>query len=325
MSASVISVGVFYLLLIDLNMHPYHNIDMENTLAYAAGYLDGDGCFSINKKINPIKYHSRITVSSTDITILEFFKENFGGSCFLSNENIRYKNFKPIYQWVVVGKKAINLTEKLLPYLIEKKIDANFLLNFEKCKTNLCKDALIKELKKHRNQANFVNTKILEELKVICLIKQPCEIDYSYLAGFIDAECSFGISKYKPKDRPNHTYKISLSCNNTKADVFRYFMKNFGGHVNFIPKKTLNPKHKDQICWRISARTLSILLPSIYPFLKHKRPICKKLMEFYQTTLNNGGARHTDSFRESYARILVIREELVEEIHKLNFRGVKHI
>lgn len=294
---------------------------MKNTLSYTAGYIDGDGCFSINKKINPIKYHARITVSSTDQEILRFFKQEYGGSVFLTNTNKKFKNFKPIYQWVVVGKEAFDLTQKLMPYLIEKKLDALFLINFFKEKSKHSKDRMIQELKEFRNRGNYVSIDTINDLKKIPFEGVFSITDYSYLAGFIDAECCFGISKCKPKNRPNHVYKIGLQCNNTKAEVFRWTMKRFGGHVNFIAKKRLNPLHRDQISWRLSSRTLFYLLPHILPLLKHKQPVCAKLIEFYNTTLPNGGARHTDSFRKSYASTLLVRDKIVDQIHALNFRG----
>jgi len=50
---------------------------MKNTFAYTAGYIDWDGCFYIGKTINPVKYPCRITISSTNKNILEFFKESY--------------------------------------------------------------------------------------------------------------------------------------------------------------------------------------------------------------------------------------------------------
>jgi hypothetical protein len=79
---------------------------------------------------------------------------------------------------------------------------------------------------------------------------------------------------------------------------------------------------KNQLVWRLTGRSLSQVLDKIYPFLKHKKPVCKQLMKFYSTTLPNGGARHTEIFRSQYIKVLKIRESIVAKVHKLNLKGI---
>ena len=45
-------------------------------------------------------------------------------------------------------------------------------------------------------------------------------------------------------------------------------------------------------------------------------------MKFYQTTLKNGGARHTEEFRTSYAKIIEEREKIIHKVHQLNKKGI---
>jgi LAGLIDADG-like domain len=74
-SDRVISVGLSYLLLINLIRIGCYDFTMKNQLAYLSGYIDGDGCFYIGKNIRPIKYRSGIIISSTNKEILRFFKK----------------------------------------------------------------------------------------------------------------------------------------------------------------------------------------------------------------------------------------------------------
>lgn len=105
-------------------------------LAYMAGILDGEGCFSITKTkpsdcINP-RYTGRVMIGMTDKEVISLFYEKFGGSMLIE----RVQNRKPIYRWKLVGdsERVINFLEKIIPYLICKKPQAEILLEYVKTK-----------------------------------------------------------------------------------------------------------------------------------------------------------------------------------------------
>lgn len=75
--------------------------------------------------------------------------------------------------------------------------------------------------------------------------------------------------------------------------------------------------------WRISGKALSKILSKICPFLKYKQPVCEKLMEFYKTTLSNGGDRQSKAFKQSYAKVLTRRADIKNQVHLLNAKGCK--
>ena len=99
-------------------------------------------------------------------------------------------------------------------------------------------------------------------------------------------------------------------------------MQKFGGQLHFVDRMSKNDNHLNQLQWTLSGKALSKILPSINQYLRYKKPVCEELMKFYATTLKNGGARHTDTFRDSYAEILKIREQIVHEVHRLNKKGI---
>ncbi len=297
---------------------------MKNILAYTAGYIDGDGCFYIGKNAKPIKYRNGIIVSSTNKEVLYFFKKNFSGRVSHGNENMRFKTYNPIHHWTIQGINANKLAINLLPYLLEKRTDAEHFIKFTNTTSKNIKQFLIDSIKIHRNTQNLVTKDIITEINSVPYIGVNSEEDYAYLSGFIDAECSLGISKYKPKNRPNITYKVLLQCNNTKTSIFYWLRSKFGGSCYFVSRRAKNPKHKDQICWRLSAKALSKILPFILPYLKYKKPVCEALIEFYKTTLDNGGDRQKDH-PLSYPVILQRREELCNKIHILNSKTNIHI
>ena len=71
-----------------------------------------------------------------------------------------------------------------------------------------------------------------------------------------------------------------------------------------------------------TARSLYGILSKVLPFLKHKKPVCEKLIEFYNTNRDSNGNLGK---RKSYHEVIAKREFIVDQIHILNSKGVIHI
>lgn len=296
----------------------------KTTFAYIAGYIDGDGCFNIGKQFiknraTP-RYPSAIIISSTNDKIINWFHNTFGGS-FRSPKK-RIKGHKPMYYFILRKYKSREFLPHILPYLVEKKEEALLFFEFCTCTCPKKKQNIIYKMKTNKQVGNLVTKYHKEEFEQYKNTITPDKNDFAYLAGFIDAECSLNIQRYKPKNKPNYVYKILLQCNNTKAPVFKWLIERFGGHIHFIDRRNHGKARKNQLTWRLSGKALSKILPDINPFLKYKKPVCKQLIKFYETTLINGGARHTEQFRTEYKRIIKIREDIVSKVHQLNSKGI---
>ena len=299
------------------------NINKTN-LSYLAGYIDGDGCFYIgkvtNKKRTVHKFPQSIVITSVNKEVLTWYKQLYGGA-ISTNYNVP-KNNKPLHQYSLRKFKAVPLAKEIYPYLVEKREEAHVFLDFATSKNIKERINLISKMHILKDVTNLVSKHHIMEFEPFKNTITPTIEDFAYLAGFIDAECCLNISKYKPKNKPNPVYKIILSCNNTKAPVFKWLLERFGGCINFVDRLTHQKARKNQLCWRLSGKALSKILDKIYPFLKHKKPVCEQLIEFYSTTLINGGARHTETFRSQYAEVLKTRERIVTNVHKLNSKGI---
>lgn len=297
---------------------------MNTNFAYLSGYIDGDGCFYIGKNIHPIKYRSGIIISSTQMDVLRFFKKTFGGSLRFGKKNPKFKTYNVVNQWIIGGINSTELAIKIFPYLIEKSNDAHLYIKFRNEKIAYQKDNFISQTKIYRDTQNLVTKEIVNDIKNISIKISPTEEDFAYLAGFIDSECSFGISKYIPKGNRNKTYKILLQCNNTKISTIIWLYERFGGSCYFVPRKSKNILHKDQIAWRISSNALSSILPKIQPYLRTKQIICNKLIEFYSTTQPRYGNNKKEA-KEAYFYILKKRDVIADQIHSLNSKVPKVI
>ena len=298
------------------------NVIKNTTLAYAAGYIDGDGCFSIRsepyKNRTRSKYPAVLIIASVNPDVLYWLNSMLGGS--IQHKMNTEPKRKSVYYFHLKKKEAIPFVQDIIPYLVEKIEEAKTFIEFAESKSIKDRNNLIEKMKILKNSTNLVSANLKSEFESVRNTIKPSEYDYAYLAGFIDSECNLGIQKYKPKDRPNYVYKIMLQCNNTKAPVFKWLLERFGGRIHFIDRITKDSSRRNQFAWRLTGAPLSNIISKIHPYLRYKQPVCSELIRFYETTLPNGGARHTETFRTSYAATLKIREEIVTKIHKLNLK-----
>ncbi len=102
------------------------NIDQQHI--WAAGFLDGEGCFSIaktfDKKYDKHRYIIRVAVSQKHEAPLKVLEKLFGGTTHFSPK----QNF---YQWAVQTKLAYRMCGAVLPYLVLKQQQAVGLISFQ--------------------------------------------------------------------------------------------------------------------------------------------------------------------------------------------------
>ena len=295
----------------------------KNTLAYCAGYTDGDGCFHLRKivsKTGNIKYQAVFIISSTDREILEFFQDQFGGKVKLASDKIT--SHKPQYHFALYGKNCLQLVEKIRPFLVEKQKEAEIFISFLNsiCKTE--KDRFCDEIKHIKCRENLIVLSHKDTLHELNRTINPTNEDFSYLAGFIDAECCLSVHRYRSKNRPNFIYKTFLMCNNTKFPIFKWLTERFGGSSRFIDRNTTDSKQRNQLCWTLSSKALENILYDILTHLKYKQAVCQELIEFNEMALPRGGDRQSEEFKASYAHVLQMKESIFNKVHILNRKGV---
>lgn len=90
-------------------------------LAYFAGFVDGEGCFG---------YYTtpRVAVTNTYLPVLKELQAAFGGTWSLRG-NRSPDVHRTCYAWVITGGHALNAVALLLPYLREKRPQAQLLLD----------------------------------------------------------------------------------------------------------------------------------------------------------------------------------------------------
>ena len=111
----------------------------EVDIAWAAGFIDGEGCIQISKSKDKkdkdrLQFSLRVTVVQVDTRPLEFLQSLFGGhihddSSRLKKERAKEGKWRPCKKWAIHGLDAYAFLVLIRPYLKTKKEQADLVLN----------------------------------------------------------------------------------------------------------------------------------------------------------------------------------------------------
>lgn len=99
-------------------------------LAYLAGFLDGEGTFTVYKAVQTsgTVYSALISAAATDVDIITWLLQTFGGNSYAP---FCRGNRQQAYQWQLRRKELlVPLLEQLTPYLKIKQLQAKLLLKY---------------------------------------------------------------------------------------------------------------------------------------------------------------------------------------------------
>ena len=302
--------------------------DENMTLAYVAGVLDGDGSFSIIKKIeNALRsplYYPVIQLANASKELVEMFQEKFGGSFFTrkARELKDGGKRKPSHQWKLEkSNSCLPFLEKIIPHLVVKQERAKFLKEFisknpfKRGSNKLSEDILMNRESDYlkMRQFNDEGTRNKPFPKKI-----SCPTFWAYVAGLMDTDGSFSIRKEISKTHmksPCYSPIISLSMIDPRA--FGHILNNFkGGSVKIVKAKTC----REGTCYRFvisSSDQVIKFLSECAPYLRVKKKNAETLLRFCKNRCH-----------VSYRKIGIPKEELdfreqcYQELCSLNKYGV---
>jgi len=111
-------------------------LTINEKVAYAAGFFDGEGCVRISAykmRNGSTNYLLKVTVKQTNRAPLLFLQEMFGG--FITEER-RSSTVKRCWVWNIAYGKCAEFLEKVLPALQVKFVEAAIGLFFQETFTN---------------------------------------------------------------------------------------------------------------------------------------------------------------------------------------------
>lgn len=300
-------------------LYPNKEKDMkfdELDMCYLAGMFDGDGSFSLIKKVENEKrsplYFPLIQLGASGDDLMQLLKEKFGGYIHLSKphaskEGVVRNNFFRFK--LEKGIRCKPFLECIIPYLKLKQERAQILLDyinahpFVRGSRKISQDVLYDREKVWAKMLQLNSESHVRHAK---LSKSKSTYSnenefWSYIAGLMDSDGSFSINK--------NGYWPHLQLSMIDIRGINYLNQYFpGGCVQVIRAKTC----KTGMIYRWMSKKTSVcesFLNSIIPFLRVKKGSAKCLLEFIQkreTTkyCRQGISEENMKFREHYHKML---------------------
>ena len=103
----------------------------ECELAYAAGILDGEGCISGTFSSTKRMAYVRVSVQQKHPDLIDWLHQTFGGMKAVRPTRENILGFSGGYVWQLDNRQVFRFLEKVLPYLILKRRQAELALAFE--------------------------------------------------------------------------------------------------------------------------------------------------------------------------------------------------
>lgn len=321
----------------------------KTELSYLSGLLDGDGCFTISKKVRGnLKLSMYFAV--TNKTLLEKMKSLLEG---LNIERVKVSiseskdNRKTAYYLRVDTLKGNQrLLESVIPYLVGKKETAEIALRFavrrqqikRTCVTERDAQGKILHVKNNRfycaddfndyesvKRLNGVGTRrvIKDDLRSPVLIDQVSQTDLAYLAGLFDAEGGFSVVRRQGRySGCEFNYEPScyvVNCDTSIINAVLKILRNLGV-VKYCLSQVKARSDNESNGYRVSIShlaTLDAFLPNIIPYLHGKSRLAALLQEFIKSRLD-ARAQKGSSCKTVYSKRDV---SIYDQMKELNTRG----
>jgi len=303
---------------------------------YLAGLLDGEGSLSLARRYHrdrSIEYSVRVAVYNCDRPVLEAVQRSWGGH--LASVGRRHPEWRAGHSLIWTNSAAAGVLRSLAPHLRVKARHAAALLRFQ---------AHVNESARSRDPAGRLLPMTQRELRIRArfhaqlksmnrrgnLVRSwgksranssahKARLSDEYLAGFVDAEGSLMIAKFRATSPGKWYYRARASLDNVDGQVLREIQRTYGG-ILFRPRRRKSG-------WRVvyklvwtGDRTERLLHP-ILPHIRVKRKQGELLLRFIQhrsqTSLRRIGTR--DSPLPD--RVIALREGFHARMRGLNARG----
>lgn len=100
-------------------------------LAWAAGFVDGEGCISVVEQLKPNRrstHRVRFQVAQNNLPVIEHLNTILGGMGRIYSMRRTAEHNRQMYTLLVDGWKAVAVVARLAPYLVRKRQEAEVLL-----------------------------------------------------------------------------------------------------------------------------------------------------------------------------------------------------
>lgn len=321
-------------------------------LSYLSGLLDGDGCFTISKKVrNNLKLSMYFAV--TNEILLEKMKNLLKGLDIdrvkVSISEAKGNRKRAYYLRVDTLKDNQKLLESVVDYLVGKKEVAETALRFairrqqarRICVTERDAQGRILHVNNDRSYTveDFNDHEKVKSLNGVGMrriskvaLNSPAlptpvqQTDLAYLAGLFDAEGGFSVVQRKGRYSSKFNYEPScyvVNCDTTIVNAVLKILRNLG-LTKYCLAQTAARSDNESIGYRVVISNLAALadfLPNVIPYLHGKKHLAILLQEFVTNRLN-ARAEKGCSCKAAYS----VRDVEIHKLMKeLNTRGISSV
>lgn len=331
----------------------------DSDLAWAAGFIDAEGSFSIREQAAPRDVHSistivRISISQAEPRTKILFKlqELFGGRIYNHHRLNPLKPHNSALRWALSGREAFNFCQILHPYLILKKRHAELIIEHSLTKSSYSPEIIkghcgrprltpeIVELRKAQiEEIQGLNTRGVWNRKTKFYENDSetpppplTEHQWGWLGGFIDGDgcisvnsVKMGKAGFRGETRGTVSH-ISIVQSEPRTWVLHWLHDVLGGYLCEIKHDLKNPKHSRAVSLTFSGEAAIKLSEQLLPYLRIKRRNAEIIIEHQslkKTTVGTQkGSNRTDV--RITEEIMAARQAHVDECALLNKRGTKN-
>ncbi len=284
-------------------------------MAYMAGILDGDGSFSLlkEKRASGFKYSPCIQLSNVFEGMTDFLHQNFGGSKKIKSPQGHAK--KTQYVWNVRGFESCKtVIERIIPYIVLKKKQANLLLNFVNHSKKLNPETEKIKIQLMNNDCLVADGRVVKQA-----LKDSNDPKFwAYFSGILDTEGSFSIRRNKPTwGCINYKYNPIINISMASFDTMNFIRKNICvGKICFPKAKTTQRGFTYRLYFARIDDCISIVKKCL-PYLRFKKDVALEMLNFCENytplTYKQSGVSTEE---------LEFRHRCYEKIKQLNEYGV---
>jgi len=281
--------------------------------AYIAGIIDGEGTIGIakgkdTKAKRGISYRLFVSVANTDHKLLDWLQQTDGAGTIVFNDRSSFnKKWSPIWKWTISSCASAQLLNRILPWLVMKKPQAELALEFysrlDVRSGNGC-------LGLTENQYEY-RTAAYEKMRSLKTQQSPLPIQegiltqekYAYLAGIVDGEGCISIVRrktYRGNRRP--VYNSMLMIANTQRCLIDWLQRATGFDGSVYVQKTRKAQHRPCWNWTIRMKRCGAMLQNILPYLVIKADQAKLALEFNSRARRSPGSIGLNEGERAYQR-----------------------
>ncbi len=261
----------------------------NDTLAYAAGVLDGDGYFSVIKGRNPRYdhpyYQSKIGVKQLwPGQALRFLARTLGGKVVRQRQR---PGFKPIGRWERCDRGAKRAIKQVLPYLRVKREQAFLLLELQELKVNRrgAPELRFSSMERIRQRVLSLNRGQIkpqadpsreQHRNRVAEVKEVEVL--AYLAGVMDGDGYFKMEKRRVKGMINPHYRIKIGAGQVAPSLaIELLAETFGGTIRV--RGDGHKGHSPLARWSLFDKSAVPALEALLPYLVIKAPQARLLLQ----------------------------------------------